>query len=339
MILCWVDAGPAFGLGHVSRTLALAEALAARGHACRFALVPDATASTWLASAGMPPALPLASDGSSLPQVLEAARTAQAVIVDVRHPLTRQEVRALAANGRRVLVIDNAGPGVADADLVLAPFATAEDAHWLCGARYVPLRPAYRTKPVAATGDPPVVLVSMGATDPGGLTIPALAAVSRMRPPRPEVHVVANPSAPVWTKLPDLLQALGAPPAFPVDPRGLRARLLRAQVAILAMGVTVYEAMACGVPAVVLCRTDGDVEHASGLERAGAIVSLGIHWRQERITAVLEALLAEPSRRTAMGRAGRALVDGEGAERVAERCVALLGGVGRMNDECQRRTA
>src|SRR5205823_89128 len=54
-VLCWVDAGPVFGLGHVSRALALAEALSARGVVCHFVLSADATALAWLAAAGMPP--------------------------------------------------------------------------------------------------------------------------------------------------------------------------------------------------------------------------------------------------------------------------------------------
>jgi spore coat polysaccharide biosynthesis protein SpsF len=102
----------------------------------------------------------------------------------------------------------------------------------------------------------------------------------------------------------------------------MQPHLAAADVAVLALGVTVYEAMASGVPAVVLCRTDADVAHARTLADAGAIVSLGLHWTEERIAAAVERLLADPVARVAMSRAGRALVDGRGAARVAARLVA-----------------
>src|SRR5262249_43961813 len=109
-ILCWVDAGAAVGLGHLSRTLALAEAATAHGFTCRFALPPDPTALRWLGAAGMPPPILLPERGAVLPQVLAAAASADAVIVDVRHRLAVAEVRALGTRCP-VLVIDNAGDG------------------------------------------------------------------------------------------------------------------------------------------------------------------------------------------------------------------------------------
>src|SRR2546427_12994019 len=124
MVLCWVDAGPAFGLGHLSRALALAEALAEQGLACRLALPEDATAHAWVRAMGGRVATVLPEGRPALPYVFEAARGAAAVIIDVRHPLDRSEVRALSS-GRPVLVVDNTGPGAAEADLVLAPVAAA----------------------------------------------------------------------------------------------------------------------------------------------------------------------------------------------------------------------
>jgi len=94
-VLCWADAGPTLGLGHLSRAMALGEALAERGLACRFVLPEDATARTWLEAAGGRIAAVLADAEPALPRVLAAAAGADAVVVDVRHPLDRAEVRAL----------------------------------------------------------------------------------------------------------------------------------------------------------------------------------------------------------------------------------------------------
>ena len=44
----------------------------------------------------------------------------------------------------------------------------------------------------------------------------------------------------------------------------------------------------------------------------------------ERLSAALEALIPDAERRGAMARAGQALVDGRGAERVARRLIDLV---------------
>ncbi len=152
-VLVWVDAGPALGLGHLSRCLALAEALGERGVRCRFALAPDATALGWLRAAGQRDVLALPDPERALADVLQAVRDADAVVVDVKRPLDRTEVRALRGSAR-VLVMDNPGPGVDEADLVVAPFGTARDERWLVGAEWLPLRaPATRDATRAADYD------------------------------------------------------------------------------------------------------------------------------------------------------------------------------------------
>ena len=327
-VLCWVDVGPAFGLGHLSRARALAEALGERGLACRFAMPEDATARAWLASAGGRIGAILGDSEPALPRVLAAAAGADAVVVDVRHPLERAEVRALGGT-RPVVVIDNDGPGVFSADLVLAPFGNARGERWLTWAEYTPLRRAFRLAGELRTQRPPspLVLVSMGGSDPGGLAVPALegVALARDRHPRLAARVVANPATPVWSRLPAVLRRHEFPPACAIDPSAMVGHLAEAALVVLAMGVTVYEAMACGVPAVVLCRTSADVAHARALAARGAIVSLGQHWTEERIGTAVGELLDAPGRCAVMSAAGRALVDGRGADRVADRITALVG--------------
>jgi glycosyltransferase involved in cell wall biosynthesis len=166
----------------------------------------------------------------------------------------------------------------------------------------------------------------MGASDPGGLTLPAVEGLgmARRRKGGLVARVLANPVAPVWMRLGPALRRLDFPPACAVDPTGMVDQLAGADVAVLAMGVTVYEAMACGVPAIVVGRTSGDVAHMRTLEQQGAILSLGLHWTEERVAAAVDEVLSTPGRLEAMGAAGRTLVDGQGAGRVARRLAALI---------------
>ena len=327
MILCWTEASPAIGFGHLSRTIALLEALEERRETCRVALPADPTALAWLRTAGARHPIVLPTSGPVLPEVLDAAREARAVVVDVKHALTRAEVRALG--GRRpIVVVDNAGAGVAEADLGVAPFAVARDPRWLAGPTHVPLRRAFRLGGDlrGPRGGCPLVLVSMGASDPQELTVAALEglALVRDRVPRFTVRVLANPASPLWSRLPAVLRRLDFPPACPVDPTCMAGHLAEAELAIVAMGVTVYEALASGVPPIVVCRNRGDVTHARELAAHGALVSLGPQWNEESIAEAAGSLLASRERRDAMAAAGRARVDGRGAERVVDRLVGLL---------------
>jgi UDP-N-acetylglucosamine:LPS N-acetylglucosamine transferase len=128
----------------------------------------------------------------------------------------------------------------------------------------------------------------------------------------PSVQVVANPHAGVGV-LAARLGALDMPPARPVTPGGLGPHLAAADVAILAVGVSVYEALAAGVPSIVLARSAGDAAHADTLAGHDALVSLGRTWRDADLTSVTGTLLADRGRRAAMSKAAQALVDGRGA--------------------------
>jgi spore coat polysaccharide biosynthesis predicted glycosyltransferase SpsG len=103
-------------------------------------------------------------------------------------------------------------------------------------------------------------------------------------------------------------------------PNGLAGELHRATVAIVAGGVTLYEACALGVPVVATAVTAPQAATIRAMSRAGAAVSGGRLDRgrdARRVAAAATALLDDALARRTLGRRGRALVDGHGAWRVA----------------------
>jgi hypothetical protein len=268
-----------------------------------------------------------------LTQVRDVAAGTAAVVVDVRHPIGLDEVRTLGSDAP-VVVIDNDGPGAAEADLVVAPTGAARPGR-LVGPAHVPLR-VPGTRPRVRRRREPTVLVSLGAADPDGATLRVVDAVAKVEP-AVAIRVVANPRAPVWDPLATRLTRLGLPPARPVTPGGLAAHLAVADVAILTMGVSVYEALAAGVPSIVLARSAGDVAHADALAAHDALVSLGRSWRGADLTARVGALIGDRARRLAMAKAARVLVDGRGAERIAGRMIELVVEEGMQHAGRRRR--
>jgi hypothetical protein len=110
------------------------------------------------------------------------------------------------------------------------------------------------------------------------------------------------------------------------QPADMRAVMLGADLAIASFGMTAYELAATATPAIYLCLTADHAQSASLFDAHGAAITLGLHDQVEgsRLMETVTTLLGDTNRLAAMGRAGRTLVDGQGARRVADRIVALL---------------
>jgi spore coat polysaccharide biosynthesis predicted glycosyltransferase SpsG len=111
---------------------------------------------------------------------------------------------------------------------------------------------------------------------------------------------------------------------------GLAEELARCGVALLAGGVSLYEACALGVPGVAVALTPAQGLTIRAVAGAGAVLDGGRAGRQRatagRVAALLGLLLDRGRTRRRLSAAGRALVDGRGASRVAERLRRLASG-------------
>jgi spore coat polysaccharide biosynthesis predicted glycosyltransferase SpsG len=99
-----------------------------------------------------------------------------------------------------------------------------------------------------------------------------------------------------------------------------------ADLALCAFGVTAYELAAFGVPAIYLGLTEDHARSASAFEAAGMGQSLGVASQVEDddILAAVKALMNDAVRRREMRHAGFAILDGNGAARIAADLAAAL---------------
>jgi UDP-2,4-diacetamido-2,4,6-trideoxy-beta-L-altropyranose hydrolase len=102
----------------------------------------------------------------------------------------------------------------------------------------------------------------------------------------------------------------------------LREELSAASVAVVAGGVTLYEACCLGVPSVAVAvstlsaqRHTVEAAAAIGVTCAGG--ALGAHETPTRVAAHVQTLLNRSKLRADLARAGRRVVDGRGARRIA----------------------
>ena len=157
-------------------------------------------------------------------------------------------------------------------------------------------------------------------------TIAAVDALARLDHPRVAAQVIAEPGTALWTALPTRLGRLGFPPVRPVTADGLAAHLTLADVVLVRAGMPMYEALAAGVPAVVISRSAAELTTVDALAEHGALVSAGVRPSIEQLAGAVAALAGDRRLRVAMARAARTLVDGRGAARVIERLMTVVDG-------------
>jgi len=306
------------GLGHWVRQCHLARALKLRGW--NVTLFPDA----YDRLPGIaPPDLtitPVADEDSFLSQlpsglpvvVLDVQDTEEAFVLRVRQSARRiAGFEDLGAGRRRLdLLIDCNLPPQPTRDLPAGVMA-------LFGWDYSLLHPEYEQRAGVARQFPhgiSSVLVSLGGTDPNGLTAPLTRTLVEHRP-AVEVTVVAGPG---FHNV-ETLQALQAQHSFRLlSPVQTLAELLATHDAVFcAGGVTLHEALATGTPAFVVAQAAHQAEKARDLEARGAARFLGLpgQWQPAQVNAALDTPPQVLDRQSA---AGQKLIDGRGLSRIVD---------------------
>ncbi|MGF1626154.1 MAG: cytidylyltransferase domain-containing protein [Alphaproteobacteria bacterium] len=338
-VLIRCDGYAAIGLGHVVRCLAIAEALRDR-HGLRVVLAVDQgrPAQDLVARQGFKLA-EARCDGECEAAWIDrtlAATGAEALVLDIRTDLPADTVRRWRQRGTVTAVVDDGSPRRLAADLAFfPPVPQLKDLDWsgfsgalFVGWDYLALRREFaRTRRALPAGDGRRLrlLVTMGGSDPAGATAVAIEALAGLAADVAVTVVVGAASlerdriaALVVTHLPGGRLLYGSD--------DMPALMAAADLAVIAFGMTAYEAAAVGTPTLALCLSADHEASARALADEGALVVAG---RIGVVTAAglapqIAALIANRDRLAAMGEAGGRLIDGRGADRIADRIMARL---------------
>ncbi len=309
-----VAAGPRCGFGHLVRCRSLARALGVEPR-----VSVRGTAATRAVAASFGWRL-IDVDSDSL---LAAANPALLVVDDPSASATEVWVQRARRLGVPVATIHDLGRGHAASDLIvdasLRQRAVADRAGALLGPNFAILHPVFAT--IRRMSPQPLrVLIALG----GGAHVRRRAGrlcreISR-RVPEADIHVargfVSGEREPVlpagrWVSAPE----------------GLASELSQAAVAVVAGGVTLYEACALGVPVVGLAVTAAQHQTIRAMTRCGTAIDGGPPSDEEAIVRAAEAVarfIADERLRRRYSASARALVDGRGALRVAQRLRSLM---------------
>ena len=268
--------------------------------------------------------LPVGSGMASTLAVLRGVG-AGALVVD-SYAISPTDLKLAGTDVRLLVVVDDTGRFPLPAHVVvnsapgLHPPESPDGTCYLLGPRFALLGRQFAEAPVRpAREEVRRVLLVLGGSTPAAV-IAVLASATRRALQDAELDIVVGP---LGDDPQAVMAALAGLSGFRLHraPESLRRLMLEADVAVTAGGVTLLEAAAAAVPAVGVCVAPNQEPNLSGFAREGACAFAG---RAEdsglpsAVEAALVALAADSGRRRVMGERARQLVDGRGAERVAE---------------------
>jgi UDP-2,4-diacetamido-2,4,6-trideoxy-beta-L-altropyranose hydrolase len=328
------DASTRIGTGHLMRCLALAQAWKDAGHKTVFATacqnedllhrLRDEEFGIHLLARSYPDA----GDWDYTKNIL-AAYPGAWVVLDGYHfdDVYQRQVKEL---GHRLLVVDDmAHLKHYYADILLNQNLHAQQLQYSCepytrlllGTRYVLLRREFlvwkdwkREVPEVARR----VLLTLGGADPENHTLKVIQALAGAEVAGLEVTIVMGASNP---HMETIGRAIGDSPISvrtAENPEDMGRVIKWADVAIAAAGVTTWELLFMGTPALFLALADNQESVGLSVSKAGAGLYLGHANAVSRddICAKLENVANNRALRKDMSAKGRALVDGSGTVRV-----------------------
>ncbi len=323
------------GLGHVTRSLALAEELRLT-HDARIQFLIRATPGqrrllqrngfSWITLEGQVTPLSAVNEMSYHPQFKHAI-----CVLDMSDDAT-ELAASLHGAEHPVVVLDQ--PGCLTADLVVVPSFGWEKSDEngpvaetiIGGTDYLLVRQdVTQLRPIKNPAYcQPRIVVSFGGADPNHLTEKVVTALTVM-PADVKIQFVIGPGFEDF--LVRSAHLFMDNPAFEIidtaDP--LETILPGSGLLITAMGVTIFEANTMGIPVAVLANSTADAGAIARLENAGIVTSLGVG--PSSTSAVLETKLTElwhdANQRKHNAQRGWQLIHGRGAENTALRVCKL----------------
>ncbi len=310
-VLFVAAAGPRRGYGHLVRCVSFARALGVRP-------LLAIRGSERVKEAALSFGADVLPDAS--PRVIRKLRPDVVIVDDPIERASRRWMTAARRAGALVVSVHDLGLGCRESDLLIDGSITRttrarRGRPSLTGSDYALLDPrvgdlaqerrvAHNRRVLIALGGGPRVRLAGAIAD-------AIVAVE----PNTEVRIAggfvvaprSSSSKVVW---------IGAT-------RGLAEELSQASTAVLAGGVSLYEACALGVPTVSMPVVAGQLPTVRAFERRGAVISAPFGASPREVASRAVSLLNDEPLQRSLSQRSRALVDGRGATRAAAAVIAM----------------
>lgn len=317
-------AGVGIGYGHLTRTMALAEALVERGGAVRF-ILPDIGGAEALSEAGFQWHI-LPGEAWMHPW----GKAPSLYVMD--HYRVNPAYFKGFSDRAPVAYIDDLLGGVFPVAAIINGHFYGESLGYdsayphaikILGPQHCLLRKPFRSLPRRRQGKVTDILLTTGGTDPQGLMPKLMAeALQAIGDQGVRIHCIIGAGYPESSEYQSLALA---DPRFRLHwhPAHLGNIMEACQVAVTAAGTTLYELAAYGVPALAWQMVDNQRYVFQSAAEQGLIIPTNPALKGD-LAGKLEALLEDEDQRAALSSRLQSMVDGQGAQRVADRLMRLI---------------
>jgi spore coat polysaccharide biosynthesis predicted glycosyltransferase SpsG/CMP-N-acetylneuraminic acid synthetase len=325
-ILFRVDGSRVMGMGHVYRSLAVAEALREGSRAeIAFLMSADHAEGISTVSKSGYPVRVFKSGG--LEVLIDSIRDFAPSVVINDVPLVEETyLRSLARLGaitvNLVDTLEDLERVSQDAQFVISVMNEDRETPegFYGGPAFAILRRHFQGRERTFREKPERILLTFGGADPQSLTLKVARALAPLTADV-EVVSIAGPAFPHTLVFEALQRTSGRklPLVRGVDVQ-IADLMLDADLVLCSGGMSVYEIAALGTPGVVLAQNAREDRRMREFARFGTIeyLGLGVDIDESAILDAVRQILNDPARRRAMSARGRSLVDGYGAVRAAE---------------------
>jgi len=325
-ILFRVDGSKVRGMGHVYRSLAVAEALR-EGSRAEVAFLMSADHAEGIATVSKSGYPVRVFKSGGLEVLIDSIQDFAPSVVINDLPLVEETyLRSLARLGTVTInlvdTLEDLERVSRDAQFVISVMNEDRETPegFYGGPAFAILRRHFQGRERAFREKPLKVLLTFGGADPQALTLKVAKALSPLTRDI-EVLSVAGPAFPHTLVFEALQRTLGRSlPLVNGADMQMADLMLDADLVLCSGGMSVYEIAALGTPGLVLAQNAREDRRMREFSRFGTIEYLGLGVDVDE-TAILDAarqLLNDAGRRRTMSARGRALVDGYGAARAAE---------------------
>lgn len=281
------------GMGHVYNSLLIANDLA--HHAVEF-LVDDRSQLAFDAISLRNYPVHMQSSANLADDV---NRLAPDVVINDHLDTSEEYMRAIAHPGRRLINVEDLGPGARMADLVVNALYPDADIGAKTRAVFGPEVATLRDEFILTSSAEPRsrverMLLTFGGTDPSGLTAKVLNAIQ----PWCEANGIAiDIVTGLGFDAADSL-TMGANVTLHKDVRAISTLMNDADIAFTSAGRTLFELASLGTPAIVLAQNERELTHTFASEEYGFIhLGLGAQVSDDTVLAALKDLVSNTDRR------------------------------------------
>lgn len=320
-----IEASHERGMGHCFRGLHLATALRGKGDDVIFISNNDELSKEILRRAGFSvEVVPSYSDAMDWENEVIRMHQPDWWIND-RLGTTAKHAQKIVAAGINLATFDDHGEGAKYARynfLAMDPCPREENTNALYGAEYMILNPEiekYRNR-IDALRERCTIFVTLGGSDTYGLTPKVVSSLKRA-PNDLNIGVAVGPNFRNHAELD--VAITGMPPSLRIH-RGvsdLIGLMAATDIIICGGGVTLFEAAALGIPALVIANEAHEIHLAQWFERNGFGFYNGFRtdYSESSLLTKLTQLISSKEMLCEMGRIGKQLVDLGGLNRIVNK--------------------